>query len=146
MTKNFFLMSSLNLPSSSLKPFPLILSLHVLTKWSTLEEEALSLFDKQTVFWIIKSQAELLMCKFVIFISKSLSAFNSLKKLVQCVLALSALMLRTESERKKIDYINFIWMTQIKWFPTLTASITVWNGYMQVSRGRAKHEIPPAKS
>jgi len=146
MTKNFFLMSSLNLPSSSLKPFPLILSLHVLTKWSTLEEEALSLFDKQTVFWIIKSQAELLMCKFVIFISKSLSAFNSLKKLVQCVLALSALMLRTESERKKTDYINFIWMTQIKWFPTLTASITVWNGYMQVSRGRAKHEIPPAKS
>jgi len=32
MVKNFFLISNLNLPSSSLDPFPLVLSLHTLVK------------------------------------------------------------------------------------------------------------------
>jgi len=32
MVKNFFLISSLNLPSFSLEPFPLVLSLHSLVK------------------------------------------------------------------------------------------------------------------
>jgi len=32
MVKNFFLISHLNLPSFSLKPFPLVLSLHTLVK------------------------------------------------------------------------------------------------------------------
>ena len=33
MVKNFFLISNLNLPSFSLQPFPLVLSLHTLVKW-----------------------------------------------------------------------------------------------------------------
>jgi len=50
--KNFFLTSSLNLPSSSLKPLPLVLSLHSLIQMFTLEKATLKELKqllKQTV-------------------------------------------------------------------------------------------------